>query len=250
MLSNALGVKSRWLVPTNGREAGMGVSPRHITALAMLVIAAPLSGTLTGGALAADLPAYKPPSRGAPSARVGGGTRSMVPPQQIWALAPDHTGLTTREQPTLYWYLTKPTATHLELRAAGDQAVKPLLELTIPSPSSPGVQKLDLARHGIRLQAGAEYRFSVTVESDPRQRSSSGRIQRVDPSPALAKRLEGTPKAAHVAAYAEEGIWYDAIGSISELIEQSPADAELRKQRESLLEQIGLKEAAAGDARR
>ena len=228
----------------------MGVFPRKIAALALLVIAAPLSGTLIGVTVAADLPAYKPPSRGAPSARVGGGTRSMVPPQQIWALAPDHTGLTTHEQPTLYWYLTKPMATRLELWAAGDQAVKPMLELTIASPSSAGVQKLDLARHAIRLQAGAEYRFSVTAESDPRQRSSSGRIQRVDPSLRLAKRLEGTPKTGHAAAYAEEGIWYDAISSISELIEQSPTDAGLRKQRESLLEQIGLKEAAAGDARR
>jgi len=132
----------------------------------------------------------------------------------------------------------------------GDAAAKPLLDLTIASPASAGVQKIDLARHGVRLQTGIEYRWSVTAENDPRQRASSGSIRRVDASPALARRLEGTAKAGLAGVYADEGIWYDAIAAISEAIEQSPADAGLRRQRESLLGQIGLKEAAAGDARR
>jgi hypothetical protein len=228
----------------------MEAVPKRVAALALLVLAAPLLAMLSDSVSAADLPTYKPPSRGAPAGRIGAGTRSMVPPPQVWALAPDHAGLTTRERPVLYWYLPRPAATHLELSVSGDAAGKPLLDLAIASPASAGVQKLDLARYGISLRPGIEYRWSVTAETDPRQRPSSGRIQRVEPSPALAKRLEGTPKTAHAAAYAEEGIWYDALAAISDLIEQSPADADLHKQRESLLQQIGLKDAAAGDAPR
>lgn len=166
------------------------------------------------------------------------------------AFAPDHTGLTTREQPSLYWYLSRPATTRVEITSVNGQAENPLLELSVASPSSAGVQKLDLARHGVRLQPGIEYRWNVSFDSDPKQRSNRGRIERVVPGAALAKRLEAAPKAGQPAVYAEEGLWYDAIAAIGELIDQSPNDAELRRQRAALLEQAGLPGAAAADARR
>ncbi|HEX2719391.1 MAG TPA: DUF928 domain-containing protein, partial [Candidatus Deferrimicrobium sp.] len=49
--------------------------------------------------------------------------------------------------------------------------------------------------------------------------------------------------------YAEEGFWYDALESISRMIEASPKDADLRQQRASLLEQVGLSEAAETGSR-
>ena len=228
----------------------MRVSTKPNAALAALAVAAYLGGTFAGTAFAADLPSYKPPSRGAPSSRVGGGTRSIIPPRQIWALAPDHTGLTTREQPSLYWFVAKPVTAYLELTAINDKAAKPLLELTIATPPMAGVQRVDLARHGVRLQPGVEYHWNVSFHGDPKQRSNSARIERLVPDAALAKRLEATPKAGQPAVYAEEGLWYDAIAAIGELIERSPNDADLRRQRAALLEQAGLPEAAAADARR
>ena len=47
--------------------------------------------------------------------------------------------------------------------------------------------------------------------------------------------------------YAEAGLWYDAIGALSRLIERNPGDAGLRAMRAGLLEQIGLPAAAAYD---
>ena len=44
--------------------------------------------------------------------------------------------------------------------------------------------------------------------------------------------------------YAEAGIWYDALAAISALIEASPGDARLVKQREALLTQAGLPQIA------
>ena len=182
----------------------MRLSTNPIAALAVL---GPVWLALIGIAVAADVPSYKPPSRGAPSDRVGGGTRGIIPPPQIWAMAPDPTGLTTREQPSLYWYLPRRVATHLEIMAVGDQVVKPLLAVTIASPAAPGVQRLDLVRHGVRLQPGVQYRWNLTFENDPKQRSNTGWIQRIEPGSGLAKRLESTPKTGHAALYAAEGIW-------------------------------------------
>jgi len=178
------------------------------------------------------------------------GTRSMRPPPQIWALAPEHTGLTTLEQPSLYWYLSKPVAIRIEIAAVGNQGVTTVFETRVASPATGGVQKMDLARHGIRLQPGIEYRWSVTPETAPKQSSNSAAIERIVASPQLTQRIEATPRVKHAGVYAEEGIWYDAIAALGELIEHSPEDLELRAQRAALLEQVGLKMAAAGDVRR
>jgi len=47
--------------------------------------------------------------------------------------------------------------------------------------------------------------------------------------------------------YAETGFWYDAMTAISELIQAAPNDSGFRAQRAALLEQVGLREAAACD---
>src|SRR3712207_1026765 len=56
-------------------------------------------------------PVYKPPVRGAPEGRVGGGTRGGDQTFMLSVLAPRHTGWTVQEQPVLYWYLTKAIST-------------------------------------------------------------------------------------------------------------------------------------------
>jgi len=61
------------------------------------------------------LPTYRPPLRGAPGGRVGGGTRGIGDEFiTLLVLAPNHVGLTVQGQPTLYWYLSKPTNLRLK----------------------------------------------------------------------------------------------------------------------------------------
>jgi hypothetical protein len=227
----------------------MNLLVRRTSLVAGLAAGALVLGMLGGAAAASDPPTYKPPPRGAPSGRVGLGTRSIHPPPQVWALAPDHTGLTTRDQPSLYWYVLKPVASRIEITAFTSQGIKTLLDESVASPVAAGVQRMDLARYGVRLEPGVEYRWSVSLEGDPKQRSNSVAIEFVAASPALAQRIASTPRTERAAVYAGEGIWYDAIAALGELIEQSPNDAALRMQRAALLEQVGLKEAAAGDKR-
>jgi hypothetical protein len=65
----------------------------------------------------------------------------------------------------------------------------------------------------------------------------------------LSARLKSVESGRAPFIYAEEGYWYDALWEISRMIEASPKDADLRQQRASLLEQVGLSEAAESGSR-
>jgi len=182
---------------------------------------------------------YKPPLRGAPATRVGGGTRSIgARPLTVSVLAPNETGFTTSDKPTIYWYVSEPLNTPVELTLTTTEplkdAVPPALELMLQPPIAKGVHALRLSDHGVTLKPGVEYQWFVAVVSNPAQRSSDvvagGAIKRVEP-----------------AAYAQDGLWYDAIDQLSQRISANPADQRLRQQRAALLEQVGLREAAAFD---
>jgi uncharacterized protein DUF928 len=197
---------------------------------------------------AAAAPVYKPPLRGAPGGRVGGGTRGTQERDifVLSVLAPDHTGLTTHEQPSLFWVISTPTTLPVELTIVDPKAVEPLLQIRIPSPVERGVHRLRLADHGIRLARGVAYQWSVTVVPDLARRSrdilSSGMIQRVDEDPELASKRSSADAEDLVAVYAQAGIWYDALETVCDLIERSPGDATLRSNRAALLRQAELPE--------
>lgn len=200
-------------------------------------------------ATAVSMPVYKPPLRGAPGGRVGGGSRGTEN-ELPWlaVLAPDHVGLTTQEQPSLYWYLSKPTTYPLEVTLIEAQAVRPLLETRINAPTQPGVQRVRLADHGLRLLPGRSYRWFVTLVIDPANRSkdiiAGGALERTSPPAPLPARLDQAGRTEAPQAYAEAGLWYDAISALSDLIDTAPKDPALREQRASLLEQVGLVEVA------
>ncbi|MBY0579391.1 MAG: DUF928 domain-containing protein [Burkholderiales bacterium] len=193
---------------------------------------------------------YAPPMRGAPASRVGGGSRGVgdnVASLQV--LAPDHTGLTTFEQPTLYWYVSKPTQAHFEITVTNDQAVDPLVDKDFEMPVKAGIQRLRLADFGVKLKTGIEYRWYVSLMVDPAQRSNdvvaSGTIERIDPSDDLKAKLAHADKTSIPRIYAGAGIWYDALDTLSDLIDAG--DNKLREQRAALLDDVDLKDAAASD---
>jgi hypothetical protein len=163
---------------------------------------------------------YRPPMRGAPVARIGGGTRGIG----------------------------ETTPARLEVTVINDEAIDPELEEVVATPGHAGIQKIDLAKSGTKLEPGLEYRWFVSVVADPGQRSNdivaSGTIQRITPEGSLKTRIAGADERTLVRIYAEEGVWYDAIDGLSRMIEKSPNDSALREQRAVLLEQVGLQAAA------
>jgi hypothetical protein len=193
----------------------------------------------------ASVPVYKPPLRGAPRGRIGGGTRGAGGEAIVLSvLAPDHAGLTASEQPALYWYISKPTPHPVELTLVDPRAAEPLLDVTVPGPIQAGLHSVRLAERGIRLERGVPYRWYVAVVEDPGRRSkdilTGGVVERVDLSPEVQARLAqaGTGEAAVV--YAEAGLWYDALTAVSAQIEAAPGDPRPERQRQALLAQVGL----------
>lgn len=161
-------------------------------------------------------------------------------------LAPDHAGLTLQSQPTLYWYTSTPLAVSFSIAAIEKQGTKPLLEVDIKKAS--GIQQLDLARHGISLQPELSYQWSVVQRMEKGKQSTttiaSGIIEYIKPGEGLSSRIKNSQGTELVNVYAIEGIWYDALQTISLMIDESPEDQSLVAIRQSLLEQVGLKLAA------
>ncbi|MBI5639499.1 MAG: DUF928 domain-containing protein [Nitrospirae bacterium] len=195
---------------------------------------------------------YKPPRLGKPGSRIGGGTRGTgTDTPLLSALAPAHPGLTSKPRPSLCWYIEKPMHTRIEITLNDEKAVKPVLEKKLASPLRGGVQCLKLSDYGITLQPDVEYQWFVAIIPDPEQRSrdiiSGGLIIYREPAAALSEKLTSIKKTAVPALYAEEGIWYDAVSSLSDLIAANPDDRDLRLMRADLLEQAGLTGAAQQD---
>lgn len=198
--------------------------------------------------------AYKPPLRGAPLTRVGGGTRSFGSALAVNVLAPSETGYTLQERPTIYWFASQSIDKPVELTITSTEslqdAAKPLLEIVLQPPIAKGIHAFRLADHGIALKPGVEYQWFVAVVNNATQRSNDvlagGTIKRVTDSPVQAQLKQASP-AQLPAIYAEAGIWYDAIDQLSKQISANQSDRQLRARRAALLEQVGLRDAATFD---
>jgi len=197
-----------------------------------------------------DKPVYKPPLRGSPAGRVGGGTRGMTERESfsLQVLAPDHIGYTVHDQPSLYWYVSKAIPHPIELTVIERNAVDPLIEKVVKGPERGGIQAIRLADYGVHLRRNVTYKWFVTLVTDPNHRSkdimAGGIITLVEPPPSLLAKLKVADSNNAPYMYAEEGLWYDALEAISRMIDASSTNAGFRKQRASLLEQVGLSDVA------
>jgi hypothetical protein len=198
---------------------------------------------------------YNPPARSGDHVRVDGKShRGPGKFPNLFFLTPDHVGETVQEQPTLYWYLSESTDRKLVVTITKDGDADPVLESVLPSTA--GIGKLSLAEKNIKLEQDVEYQVTFALITDEKNRSddvcASGIIKRVKPPEALVARLVARADPIdRVAAYAKEGIWYDAMTVISEQIDgkdTEPATASsMRRQRAELLEQVSLNDVANFD---
>ncbi len=219
------------------------------------------SGSLGQAALAANTPAqsaqtkkpvYRPPLRGAPTRRVGGATRGIGDEDIfVTVLAPKITGLTSRESPTLYWFVSRVPTGQVEFVLIRHGRIEPVAKLTLATPTAGGIAKVSLAEIGVRLEPGITYEWSIALVKDPLNRSSdivtSGTLLRKAPDGALHSRLKAADEEDKFALYGEAGYWYDAIELASEAISSASVAGEWRARRASFLEQVGLDEVAAFD---
>jgi hypothetical protein len=189
------------------------------------------------------------PSTGAPSVRLTGGSRGIGDSSiTLDVLAPDDVGLTTQEQPSLFWYQSKPAKAKFELTLLQENKPKPLVQVTAERSLTAGIQRVRLSDHGVKLAPGVEYQWVVALITDPDNRSSdliaSGVIKRVEASADLKKNIAAANPESLPGIYAEGGIWYDALSCLSDRIDADPGNKTLQEARADLLRQAGLKAAA------
>lgn len=201
-----------------------------------------------------EAPRYKPPRVGHAWRTIGGATRGSETCRPVIAvIAPhDHSGLTTREQPTLYWYLSDTCPSSVDFTLMEAEGIAPLVEVSLTSPRNAGLQPLDLAPYGVHLEVGKPYKWSIAFVPDREHRSkdivAEGGIVRIEPTGDLSSQLAGAPEEDMPLIYAEAGLWYDALSQLSSLIQANPSNQDLREQRVFLLEQVQLVNVAAQDA--
>jgi hypothetical protein len=163
-------------------------------------------------------------------------------------LAPSHTGLTVREQPDLYWFASDVVTDPVELTLTLEKGDTPLLEKRLPVPVKAGIQRVRLSDYGVKLIPGERYSWSIALVLDPKRRSKDiiamGTIERVERADI---NLAAAPTTDAFYRFAADGLWYDAVMVISELIETSPTDLALRKHRVELLDQVDLPEVGSFD---
>jgi len=168
--------------------------------------------TTTPSVSAAPLAYIPPQSIGAPRGQmVGAASRSArLPGPTLYSLVPEHTGQTISAQPSLFWYLdTLPSEdTPVYFTLTNDQEIDPIAEIQLPKLSKAGIQRVDLAQHGIKLEQGTEYEWTIAVVIDPDQRANdvvtAGWVMVVEEPAGL------EPSAR---SYAANGLWYDAIAA-------------------------------------
>ena len=190
-------------------------------------------------------PFYRPPLRGAPEGRVGGGSRGVGDDlYTLFVFAPDHVGMTGNDQPNLYWFLSARSEHPMELTISEDQSIEPIMEITLTPPVEPGVHVWKLADNQVKLAPGHLYKWFVSIIPEAGHRSrdilAGGAIQLASSQVDLKGMADGTTGEEKIRTYAEAGLYYDAMDAVMELSILSPDNPEMDAARDSLLEQVSL----------
>lgn len=166
----------------------------------------------------------------------------------LYVLAPNHTGLTTRGQPSLFWYQSGPASTRIEFALIEPGKPKPILRVGADKSDQTGIHRIMLSRYNISLAPGVLYKWTVSLVPNPAARSqdviASDTIQRIEPDAQLVAALGSRSALERAGTYARRGIWYDALEAITNEIETAPKDKELRRLRAAFLEQVDLRAVA------
>lgn len=169
---------------------------------------------------------FKPPTSGAPSTQMGGGTRGLGNSSiDIQALAPTQLSLTSQASPDLYWYISQAAPNSIEFSLSAETTGEIIIEQTLPTVTKAGIQTIKLTDLNAQLEVGKVYLWSIALVIDPANRAKDILIS-------TAIRRESTTIDLNDAAQlAQAGFWYDTLHYLTE---KKPA------QINELLKQAGI----------
>jgi hypothetical protein len=153
-----------------------------------------------------------------------------------------HQGLTVAEHPTFFVYVPQ-TSAQKALFVLKDENEDYYYQKTIPIPRTAGIVSFRLPADAPAIEIGKRYKWSFVMICGEAIRPDSpgveGRIQRIEPKPALSSRIKNLPQLERAALYGRDGIWYDTLTSLAEL-RRSHDDSTLAATWEQLLRGVGL----------
>ena len=200
---------------------------------------------------------FQPRTSAPPANRTGGASRTAAketPPPNVSILAPATTaGLTTREQPVVYWYTSSDTEHPVTISLTHPAKLDESAELTVKGPTKAGVHRLELSSlkqdgKTVTLEPGVKYELVVEVlvnkagggSANP---SATCRVVRLDPKEAAAVAAAAEKEkdlVKRATAYAKEGVWFDYIDALNAAVEKKPDDEALLQRRAKALAAQGL----------
>jgi len=198
---------------------------------------------------------FKPPRRGAPGRREGGGTRDPLSCIQgsgrLTAIMPQtNFGLTTAAYPRFFWFIPKTRAKVAEFKlvTVDEKTAEDTLvyQTTFSITGTTGVASLTLPNNATLppLAIGKDYRWSVAMVCDLNNRNRDirvdGWIQRTTVEPVLTTQLTKANEVDRVRLYANNGIWFDTIASLAELRCAHPKDVALTTSWVELMKSVKL----------
>ncbi len=160
---------------------------------------------------------YVPPGRrGAPTRTQGGGSRNCgVDTIPVTLLAPlDHVGLTLQGRPKFVWYSASDSMLPMQFSIVEPGMSEPVWSQELPAAKA-GLNEIQLPDTVPELVVGRRYRWNISRLCSIRRNTDSmvvrGWIERVAASPSQKQINAKMSLEERVNAYAEAGLWYDAI---------------------------------------
>jgi Domain of Unknown Function (DUF928) len=190
---------------------------------------------------------YVPPGRrGAPSRTQGGGSRNCgteVTPVTLLA-PPDHVGLTSQGRPKLLWYSASDSMLPMQFSIVEPGMSEPVWSQELPEAKA-GLNEIQLPTSVPELVVGRRYRWNISRLCSIRRNTDStvvrGWIERVAANPTQEQRNAKMSLEERVNAYAEAGLWYDAIAQAASDPTGKASDSTVSPLMLTLLEQGGIK---------
>ena len=197
---------------------------------------------------------FNPPDRGLPGRRRGGGTRNIQssclisPSVPLTALLPaNNLGLTTAMYPQIFWFVPAHNAPYIEVSLYAtntdfqDQNLLFLSQFQTNGTAGIGHFKIPDGINFTPLKEGDTYHWYISLVCDPDDRSRditvSGWLERIPLDPDLAIQLNNLTGIDRSQAFAQNGVWYDALEILAELQCSPHSDVEeMKNQWKVLLE--------------
>lgn len=205
---------------------------------------------------------FVPPTSKSTRRSQGSGSRGCnqsLPEDLVTLLIPskDYIGQTTSSHPTFFWNLSQAVSVPIQFTLVERGVAEPLFVQQIDL-AEVGTMKLELPKDKPGLVTGKVYKWSVTLVCRANRPSANpyfySWIERVPTSSELTQKLstsnnfqeqvqptESTYQERERALiYAQKGLWYDALASLSEAQLKNPNDWSLQEDFSSLLSQVKL----------